>query len=412
MKKNRTYHKKKTVIVFAACVLMLAGLMGRMVYLMVIKSDYYAKKAEQLHERERDIKAARGRIIDAKGEILADNKAVCTISVIHSQVKEPDKIIAMLQKELGLSEETARKRVEKVSSIEKVKTNVEKEVGDRIREYGLAGVKVDEDFKRYYPCNELASKVLGFTGGDNQGIIGLEVWYDDILKGIDGKILTTTDARGVEIDELGESRVEPVAGYDLPICPGSENTLFLLEYGTQPLQSVQMQVNGAFPYDTASRMRHGRVFESAQQTSQQNDRGAHFLALTAVNLCFLHMGRVQRQGISLMPDLHAQFPQDFFHNKDICDLRAVMQYTFPFMQKSGSHHWQRRIFRTLYPYFACERISAFYPNFIQVLPFLPPPGYTLLYAERRKRFRANASGSQTAPDPSLPSETVQRFRRS
>lgn len=217
MKKNRTYHKKKTVIVFVACVLMLAGLMGRMVYLMVIKSDYYAKKAEQLHERERDIKAARGRIIDAKGEILADNKAVCTISVIHSQVKEPDKIIAMLQKELGLSEETARKRVEKVSSIEKVKTNVEKEVGDRIREYGLAGVKVDEDFKRYYPCNELASKVLGFTGGDNQGIIGLEVWYDDILKGIDGKILTTTDARGVEIDELGESRVEPVAGYDLHI---------------------------------------------------------------------------------------------------------------------------------------------------------------------------------------------------
>ena len=217
MKKNRTYHKKKTVIVFAACVLMLAGLMGRMVYLMVIKSDYYAKKAEQLPERERDIKAARGRIIDAKGEILADNKAVCTISVIHSQVKEPDKIIAMLQKELGLSEETARKRVEKVSSIEKVKTNVEKEVGDRIREYGLAGVKVDEDFKRYYPCNELASKVLGFTGGDNQGIIGLEVWYDDILKGIDGKILTTTDARGVEIDELGESRVEPVAGYDLHI---------------------------------------------------------------------------------------------------------------------------------------------------------------------------------------------------
>lgn len=217
MKKNRTYHKKKTVIVFAACVLMLAGLMGQMVYLMVIKSDYYAKKAEQLHERERDIKAARGRIIDAKGEILADNKAVCTISVIHSQVKEPDKIIAMLQKELGLTEETARKRVEKVSSIEKVKTNVEKEVGDRIREYGLAGVKVDEDFKRYYPCNELASKVLGFTGGDNQGIIGLEVWYDDILKGIDGKILTTTDARGVEIDELGESRVEPVAGYDLHI---------------------------------------------------------------------------------------------------------------------------------------------------------------------------------------------------
>ena len=173
MKKNRTYHKKKTVIVFLGCALLLIGLMGRMVYLMVIRSDYYAKKAEELHQRERDIKAARGRILDAKGEILADNKAVCTVSVIHSQIKEPEKIIAMLQKELGITEETARKRVEKVSAIERVKTNVEKAIGDKIRAYGFAGVKVDEDFKRYYPYNELASKVLGFTGGDNQGIIGL-----------------------------------------------------------------------------------------------------------------------------------------------------------------------------------------------------------------------------------------------
>ncbi|MGN0399889.1 MAG: peptidoglycan D,D-transpeptidase FtsI family protein [Blautia sp.] len=217
MKKNRTYHKKKILLVFLGCTLLLIGLMGRMVYLMVIRSDYYAKKAEELHQRERDIKAARGRILDAKGEILADNKAVCTVSVIHSQIKEPEKIIAMLQKELGITEEAARKRVEKVSSIERVKTNVEKAVGDRIRTYGLAGVKVDEDFKRYYPYNELASKVLGFTGGDNQGIIGLEVYYDKILKGVDGKILTTTDARGVEIDDLGESRVEPVSGYDLHI---------------------------------------------------------------------------------------------------------------------------------------------------------------------------------------------------
>lgn len=215
MKKNRTYHKKKTVIVFAACVLMLAGLMGRMVYLMVIKSDYYAKKAEQLHERERDIKAARGRIIDAKGEILADNKAVCTISVIHSQITEPEKVIAMLVKELGISEEIARKRVETVSSIERIETNVEKSVGDKIRSYGLDGVKVDEDYKRDYPYEELASKVLGFTGGDNQGIVGLEVKYEDVLKGIDGKILTTTDARGVELSELGESRIEPVEGYNL-----------------------------------------------------------------------------------------------------------------------------------------------------------------------------------------------------
>lgn len=215
MRKNRTYHKKKTVVVFAACVLMLMGLMGRMVYLMVIRSDYYAKKAEQLHERERDIKAARGRILDCKGEVLADNKAVCTISVIHGQIKEPEKVIRMLEKELGLSYETAKKRVETVSAIERVKTNVEKSVGDKIRSYGLEGVKVDEDFKRDYPYEELASKVLGFTGGDNQGIIGLEVKYEDVLQGINGKILTTTDARGVELSELGEYRAEPVPGYDL-----------------------------------------------------------------------------------------------------------------------------------------------------------------------------------------------------
>lgn len=217
MRKNRTYHKKKIVIVFFVCVSMLLGLMGRMVYLMVLRSDYYAKKAEELHERERDIKAARGRILDRNGEVLADNKAVCTISVIHSQIKEPDKVAAMLCQELGISQETARKRVETVSAIERVKTNVEKEVGDRIRSYGLAGVKVDEDFKREYPYEELASKVLGFTGGDNQGIIGLEVMYEDVLRGVDGKILTTTDARGVELSELGESRTEPIPGYDLHI---------------------------------------------------------------------------------------------------------------------------------------------------------------------------------------------------
>ena len=217
MKGYQTYHKKKIVIVFFACICMLLGLMARMVYLMVLRSDYYAEKAEELHERERDIKAARGRILDRNGEVLADNKAVCTISVIHSQIKEPDKVAAMLCRELGISEKTARKRVEAVSAIERVKTNVEKEVGDRIRSYGLAGVKVDEDFKREYPYEELASKVLGFTGGDNQGIIGLEVMYEDVLRGVDGKILTTTDARGVELSELGESRTEPVPGYDLHI---------------------------------------------------------------------------------------------------------------------------------------------------------------------------------------------------
>ena len=217
MRKNKTFHKKKTVVVFLVCAALLVGLSGRLVYLMVFRSDYYAQKADDLHERERKIKAARGRILDCNGTVLAANKTVCTISVIHSQIEEPEKVKAMLVKELGISEEEAKKRVEKVSSIERVKTNVEKEVGDRIREYNLSGVKVDEDFKRYYPYGTLASRVLGFTGGDNQGIIGLEVKYEDVLKGIDGRILTTTDARGVELNGIGESRVEPVAGYDLTI---------------------------------------------------------------------------------------------------------------------------------------------------------------------------------------------------
>lgn len=217
MHKNKTYNKKKTVIVFTGCILILFFLIIRLIFLMVIQSDYYAKKADELHERERDIKAARGKIIDSKGVVLADNRAVCTISVIHSQIKEPEKVIAMLVKELGIDEQAARKRVEKRSSIEKVKTNIDKEIGDKIRAYNLSGVKVDEDFKRDYPYDNLASKVLGFTGGDNQGIIGLEVKYDKILEGINGKILTTTDARGVELSEIGETRVEPVPGYNLHI---------------------------------------------------------------------------------------------------------------------------------------------------------------------------------------------------
>ena len=241
MKKNRTYHKKKTVIVFLVFSLMLLGLMGRMFYLMVIRSDYYSQKAQELHERERDIKAARGRILDCNGEVLADNKAVCTISVIHSQITEPEKVIAMLVKELGISEETARKRVETVSSIERVETNVEKEVGDRIRSYGLAGVKVDEDYKRNYPYNELASKVLGFTWGDNQGIVGLEVMYEEVLKGIDGKILTTTDARGVELSELGESRVEPVAGYDLQISLDKNIQMYAQQAAWKVMQEKEAQ---------------------------------------------------------------------------------------------------------------------------------------------------------------------------
>lgn len=215
MKKNMTFHKKKVWVVFLMCAGMLVGLMGRLVWLMGFRSDHYYEKAEELHERERDIKAARGRILDANGKVLADNKTVCTVSVIHSQVKDPEKVIRLLSAELGISEENIRKKVEKISSIERIRTNVDKETGDIIRRAGLEGVKVDEDYKRYYPYDTLASRVLGFTGGDNQGIIGLEVEYEDVLRGTPGKILTTTDARGVEIDEIGESRVEPEKGDDL-----------------------------------------------------------------------------------------------------------------------------------------------------------------------------------------------------
>ena len=215
MKKNMTFHKKKIWVVFVCCILMMSGLIGRLVYLMCFRSDHYYEKAKDLHERERDIKAARGKILDAKGNVLASNRTVCTISVIHSQIKEPEKVIALLTQKLKMDEATVRKRVEKVSSIERVKTNVEKSMGDEIRESNLAGVKVDEDYKRYYPYGSLASKVIGFTGGDNQGIIGLEVKYEDILKGEPGKILTTTDARGVEIDKLGETRQDPEEGKSL-----------------------------------------------------------------------------------------------------------------------------------------------------------------------------------------------------
>lgn len=213
----KTFHRKKILIVFGVCVFSFFVLAGRLAYLMIFESAYYQQLAKDLHERERSIKAARGRIIDRNGTILADNRTVCTISVIHSQVKEPEQIIQMLTEELGLSEEWVRKRVEKVSSIERIQSNVEKEIGDRIRNYGYEGVKVDEDFKRYYPYGELASKVLGFTGSDNQGIIGLEVKYEDYLQGIPGRILTLTDARGVEIENAKENRVEPVEGNDLMV---------------------------------------------------------------------------------------------------------------------------------------------------------------------------------------------------
>lgn len=215
--RNKTYNKRKILIVFLFAVLIIAGLIGRLVYLMVFEAPYYQEQAEELHERERDIKAARGEILDVNGTVLATNRTVCTISVIHSQITDPERVIRELSRLLELDEGSVRKKVEKVSSMERIQTNVDKEIGDQIRSLGLDGVKVDEDYKRYYPYDELASKVLGFTGGDNQGIIGLEVMYEEYLKGINGKILTTTDARGIELSQVAEDRIEPVAGNTLQI---------------------------------------------------------------------------------------------------------------------------------------------------------------------------------------------------
>ena len=215
--RNKTYNKKKMLVVFLSALLMIFFLIARLVYLMIFDAAYYQQKAKTLHEREREIKAARGEIIDRNGKVLATNKAVCTISVIHSQITDPERVIQVLADELGIEKEMIRKRIEKVSSREKIKTNVEKETGDRIRAYELDGVKVDEDFKRYYPYGDLASKVLGFTGGDNQGIIGLEVKYENYLKGVNGMILTTTDARGIELADTMEDRVEPVSGDTLQV---------------------------------------------------------------------------------------------------------------------------------------------------------------------------------------------------
>lgn len=215
MQKNKIFHKKKILIVFVGIAIILVLLVARLVFLMIFCSEYYGQKAKDLHQRERDIKAARGEILDRNHEVLATNRSVCTISVIHNQVKDPEKVIEVLCRELAMDEETVRKKVEKYSSIEIIKKNVDKEIGDAVRNYGLEGVKIDEDYKRYYPFDSLASKVLGFTGGDNQGIIGLEVKYDKYLSGTSGKILTLTDARGVEIEAAVEERLEPVNGYNL-----------------------------------------------------------------------------------------------------------------------------------------------------------------------------------------------------
>ena len=234
MQRNKTQNRRKTVVFFFAVLMVFAVLVGRLVYLIGFRGDYYSEKSEELHERERSIKAARGEIYDTNGVLIATNKTVCTISVIHSQLTDSEKVIKVLASELGMTEEAVRKRVEKVSAREKIKSNVEKEIGDRIREYDLDGVKVDEDFKRYYPFDSLASKVLGFTGSDNQGIIGLEVIYEDYLKGTEGQILTVTDAKGVELVNTAEKRIDPLAGNNLYISL-DEN---IQKYAVQAAQKV------------------------------------------------------------------------------------------------------------------------------------------------------------------------------
>ena len=237
--KIKTFHRKKIVAVFALCMVAMLFLIGRLGYLMLLRADYYSEKAQDLHERERSIKAARGKILDCNGKVLADNKTVCTISVIHSQIKEPEKVIDVLTEELGLERDQVKKRVEKNSSIERIKTNVDKQTGDKIREYDLAGVKVDEDYKRNYPYGNLASKVLGFTGSDNQGIVGLEVKYESILKGTDGQILTMTDARGVELSDTGEGRKEPVSGKNLILSLDANLQEYAQQAAYQALEQKQ-----------------------------------------------------------------------------------------------------------------------------------------------------------------------------
>lgn len=234
MKGFLTYHKKKIVTIFFLFFMILMGLSGRLIYIMIFQSEYYTEKSVELHERERAIKAERGKIKDCNGTVIADNKVVCTVSVIHSQIQEPKEVAEVLANCLEMDYETVLKKIEKRSSIERIKTNVEKSVGDTIRQYDLAGVKVDEDYKRFYPYSMLASKVLGFTGGDNQGILGIETKYDALLQGVSGTILTTTDAKGIELQASGENRIEPIAGNDLTLTLD----LNIQSYATQLAEQV------------------------------------------------------------------------------------------------------------------------------------------------------------------------------
>lgn len=237
----RIFHRKKLFIYWLFVLCASIVLVVRLGFLMIIAADDYGSRAIDVQERERDIKAARGRILDINGVVLADNTTVCTVSVIHSQIEDPEAVIAMLCSELSLSEEYVRARVEKYTSIERIRSNVDKETGDRIRSYGYAGVKVDEDYKRYYPYGELASKVLGFTGGDNQGIIGLEVIYEEYLAGTPGQILTVTDARGIEVPEEGERRREPIAGNDLVISIDANIQMYAQQLAEQAMMTKEAE---------------------------------------------------------------------------------------------------------------------------------------------------------------------------
>nr|WP_296481548.1 penicillin-binding transpeptidase domain-containing protein [uncultured Acetatifactor sp.] len=238
---NKIFHRKKILVIFLVCIGIFGILFGRLVYLCVWRAEHYSRLATDLHERERSIKAARGRIIDRNGVVLADNRTVCTVSVIYNQIEEPEKVIEILSAELDLTEDYVRKRVEKYSSMERIKSNVDKALGDKIREYDLAGVKVDEDYKRYYPYDDLASKVLGFTGSDNQGIIGLEVVYDKYMEGKAGTILTVTDAKGIEVESAGERRIEPVAGLDLCISMDMNIQSYATQLASQALATKQAE---------------------------------------------------------------------------------------------------------------------------------------------------------------------------
>ncbi|MCM1526090.1 MAG: penicillin-binding transpeptidase domain-containing protein [Bacteroides sp.] len=241
MEHNRIFHRRKILTLFLILTAVFAVLFGRLVYLMVWRAEHYSEMATQLHERERSIKAARGRILDRNGTVLADNKTVCTVSVIYNQIEDPEGVISALSRELNLSEETVRARVEKYSAMERVKSNVDKEIGDRIRELDLPGVKVDEDYKRYYPYGELAAKVLGFTGADNQGIVGLEVVYDPYLQGESGTILTVTDAAGIEVERMGERRIEPVAGKDLRVSLDRNIQAYATQLAYQAMETKEAE---------------------------------------------------------------------------------------------------------------------------------------------------------------------------